>query len=133
MGRLVQVKCYIGYNGNQSIDDVHANVQFRQGKRVATTSEWLTAKNNRSFDVSFIQVEPFTGVTPFQFADTPASGNASMGVVGYPGDLRDEITKEPGAHMYEMFLPNKFNLAESQWRMLEYDIDTYGGKSLALL
>ncbi|KAI1854417.1 hypothetical protein JX265_012451 [Neoarthrinium moseri] len=130
MGRLVQVKCYIGYNGNESINDSRAEVQFRQGKRIATTLEWMTAKNNRNFDVALIQVDgAFTGITPFKFADTPLSGTASIGVVGYPGDLRDEKTKEPGAHMYEMYLSNTHNLAESQWRMLEYQIDTYGGNS----
>ncbi|KAK7991253.1 ATP synthase F1 [Apiospora saccharicola] len=130
LGRLVQVKCYIGYNGHESIHDARAHVQFRSGKRVATTLEWMTAKNNRNFDVSFIQVDrPFEGITPYQFADTPLSGTASIGVVGYPGDLRDERTKEVGAHMYEMFQSNTWNLAESQWRMMEYQIDTYGGNS----
>lgn len=129
VGRLVQVKCYIGYNGHESIHDTRAQVQFRSGKRVATTLEWLTAKNNRNFDVAFIQVDkPFTGVTSFQFVDTPLSGTSSIGVVGYPGDLKDEKTKEVGAHMYEMFLSTTYNLAESQWRMLEYHIDTYGGE-----
>ncbi|KAK8054389.1 hypothetical protein PG996_013690 [Apiospora saccharicola] len=130
LGRLVQVKCYIGYNGHESIHDARAHVQFRSGKRVATTLEWMTAKNNRNFDVSFIQVDrAFEGITPYQFADTPLSGTASIGVVGYPGDLRDERTKEVGAHMYEMFQSNTWNLAESQWRMMEYQIDTYGGNS----
>ena len=131
VGRLVQVKCYIGYNGHESIHDARAHVQFRSGKRIATTLEWMTAKNNRNFDVSFIQVDkPFEGITPYQFADTPLSGTTSVGVVGYPGDLKDEKTKEIGAHMYEMFMPNTWNLAESQWRMLEYQIDTYGGEQL---
>ncbi|KAK6854769.1 ATP synthase F1 [Apiospora arundinis] len=130
LGRLVQVKCYIGYNGHESIHDARAHVQFRSGKRVATTLEWMTAKNNRNFDVSFIQVDrPFDGITPYQFADTPLSGTTSIGVVGYPGDLKDEKTKEVGAHMYEMFQSNTWNLAESQWRMMEYQIDTYGGNS----
>ncbi|KAF2811320.1 trypsin-like serine protease, partial [Mytilinidion resinicola] len=130
MGRLVQVKCYIGYNGNNSIKDYSANVQCRQGKRVATTLDWLTAKGNRAFDASFILLDsPFEGITPFKFADTPLSGSMSLGVVGYPGDLKDPATNEPGAHMYEMFLPTKFNLVDSQWRMLEYEIDTFGGNS----
>ncbi|KAK8119663.1 uncharacterized protein PG998_004289 [Apiospora kogelbergensis] len=130
LGRLVQVKCYIGYNGHESIHDARAHVQFRSGKRVATTLEWMTAKNNRNFDVSFIQLDrPFEGITPYLFADTPLSGTASVGVVGYPGDLKDEKTKEVGAHMYEMFQSNTWNLAESQWRMMEYQIDTYGGNS----
>lgn len=90
----------------------------------------MTAKNNRNFDVAFIQVDrPFTGVTSFKFVDTPLSGTSTIGVVGYPGDLKDEKTKEVGAHMYEMFLSTNYNLAESQWRMLEYQIDTYGGES----
>ncbi|KAH0564820.1 hypothetical protein GP486_001793 [Trichoglossum hirsutum] len=128
MGRLVQVKAYIGYYGQASIAD--PNVQFRCGSRIATTLEWLTAKGNRNFDVSFITLDkPFEGVKCFGFADTPLSGSLDIGVVGYPGDLKDPGTGEPGAHMYEMYLPTKYNLADSQWRMLEYDMDTYGGNS----
>jgi V8-like Glu-specific endopeptidase len=128
MGRLVQVKAYIGYYGQASISD--PNVQFRCGSRIATTLEWLTAKGNRNFDVSFIMLDkPFEGVKSFNFADTPLSGSMDIGVVGYPGDLKDPSTDEHGAHMYEMFLPTKYNLADSQWRMLEYEMDTYGGKS----
>lgn len=127
LGPLVQVKAYIGYSGQGSINDPKADVQFRFGKRVATTLEWLTAKGNRNFDVSFIQLEaPFTGIQPFKFADTPVQGSLSIGVVGYPGDLKDQAG-EPGAEMYEMFLQTNYNLAESQWRMLEYKIDTFGG------
>lgn len=127
LGQLAQVKAYIGYSGQGSINDPKAGVQFRFGKRVATTLEWLTAKGNRNFDVAFIQLEaPFTGIEPFRFADTPVQGSLSIGVVGYPGDLKDRAG-EPGAEMYEMFLQTNYNLAESQWRMLEYKIDTFGG------
>jgi V8-like Glu-specific endopeptidase len=129
LGRLVQVKAYIGYYGEGSVDD--PAVQFRYGSRIATTLEWLTTKGNRSFDVAFIKLnKPFEGVGCFQFADTPLSDTIDIGVVGYPGDLKDPKTKEPGAFMYEMYLPTKYNLANSEWRMLEYEIDTYGGKSL---
>ena len=48
--------------------------------------------------------QPFQGIVPIQFTETPAKGNMELGVVGYPGDLSDKQTGEKGAHMYEMFL-----------------------------
>lgn len=44
--------------------------------------------------------EPFTNVAPFKFAATPATGSESLGVVGYPGDMR--MNGESGAQMYEV-------------------------------
>jgi hypothetical protein len=61
------------------------NVQFRKGIKVATTSEWIKTGESHH-DVSFIQLqEPFKGIKPFKFEDTPLSVNYSLGVVGYPG------------------------------------------------
>ncbi|KAH0555794.1 hypothetical protein GP486_006262 [Trichoglossum hirsutum] len=126
MGRLTQVKAYIGYHGKESIGE--PSVQFRKGKRVVTTSEWLTAPN-RSHDVSLIQLtKPFTDVKPIKYADTPMSDAAILGVVGFPGDLTN-ASGEPGAEMYQMFLNTEYDLAKSKDRMLEYEIDTYGGNS----
>jgi V8-like Glu-specific endopeptidase len=127
LGRLTHIKAYLGYSGKGSISD--SNVQFRKGKRVVTTSEWLTTRGNKSHDVSFIQLQhPFTKVQPIRFVDTPKSGTLVLGVVGYPGDKTDGNTGEAGARMYQMFRETPYNLEESRDRMLEYTIDTYGGK-----
>ena len=50
-------------------------------------------------------------------------------MVGYPGDLSDRSTGEKGAFMYEMFLRTEFELATQKDTMLEYYMDTFGGKS----
>ncbi len=130
-GPVSQVKAYIGYDGKASIKT--PDVQFRHAARVATTSGWLSAKGNRQFDVSFMKLQrPFTGVSPFKFADTPESGSLSLGVVGYPADLQGPHG-EAGGSMYEMFLHTDWKLSDSDWRMLQYQIDTFGGKSLIVL
>lgn len=70
-----------------------------------TTEGWLRGRGAKKFDVSFMQVEkPFTDITPIVYTETPESGEYTIGVVGYPGDLKDDKTGEKGAYMYEMFL-----------------------------
>ncbi|KAJ4293978.1 hypothetical protein N0V90_007667 [Kalmusia sp. IMI 367209] len=130
LGPVVQIQAYVGYNGKDSVTDLKAKVQFRTGKRVATTLEWVTAKGQRKFDVGFVQLDaPFTNVTPWKFDETPLSGSYKLGVVGYPGDLSDPKTKEMGAQMYEMYLNTNYHLAESHLQMIQYEIDTAGGNS----
>ena len=73
---------------------------------------------------------PFTGIKPIKHAPTPAEGNFTIGVVGYPDDLEDASTNEKGAHMYEMYLQTRFNLIAQQEYILQYQIDTFGGKPL---
>ena len=100
LGRLTHVKAYIGYAGKESIKDTSKfAVQFRTGKRVATTQRWLSGGDNESGDVSFIQVnKPFTAITPIKYQQTPLTGTKVMlGVVGFPGDLVNPKTKEQGA------------------------------------
>lgn len=102
MGRLIQVKAYVGYNGKASIGD--PNVQFEQGSRVATTAEWLRSKGVSAYDIAFIKLQqPFSRAIPIKFEDTPKSGLASLGVVGHVEDLVDKYIGEKGAHMYEVF------------------------------
>ena len=104
MGRATEIKAYIGYSGQASIKN--PNVQFRTAKRIVTTEGWLKARGAKNFDVGFVQVnKPFTGITPIKYEETPVQGDLTLGVVGYPGDLKDEHTNEKGAFMYEMFLP----------------------------
>lgn len=104
MGRADEVKAYIGYRGKDSAKE--ADVQFRHVKRIVTTEGWVKTKGQKSFDVSFMQVDkPFTGITPIRFEETPVQGSLEIGVVGYPADLYDKRTGEHGAYMHEMFLP----------------------------
>ena len=128
-GRCVQVKAYIGYDGKDSA--ARSDVQFRSGKKIVTTGGWLKSAENRVNDVSFIQLnKPFTGVTPFQFDNTPIQGNEVLGVVGYPGDKRYNEAKggERGAQMWGEFIKVKWDLSASARHMLEYRINTYAGK-----
>jgi V8-like Glu-specific endopeptidase len=129
-GRLVQLQAYVGYTGKTDIKSPRQGVQVRSGKRVATTAGYLKAAGNRAADFALIELDkPFTGVTPFKWADTPSSANLELGVVGYPGDKFDTNSPEHGAEMWEHFLPVQYDLAKSNWRTISYMIDTYGGKS----
>ncbi|KAL9010457.1 MAG: hypothetical protein Q9173_004607 [Seirophora scorigena] len=128
LGRATEVKAYIGYHGNQSVKK--PETQFRHVTRIVTTEGWLRGRGAKNFDVSFMQVEkPFTDITPIVYSETPESGEYTIGVVGYPGDLKDDKTGEKGAYMYEMFLETKYDLALQADTMLEYQIDTFGGNS----
>ena len=103
LGRATEVKAYIGYQGDASVKN--PNTQFRHVKRIVITEGWLKGRGAKNFDVSFMQVQkPFTGITPIKYTETPQSGEYTLGVVGYPGDLKDSKTGEKGAYMYEMFL-----------------------------
>ncbi|KAL8903126.1 MAG: hypothetical protein Q9207_004129 [Kuettlingeria erythrocarpa] len=127
-GKLVEIKAYIGYHGKANVND--PNVQFRKGKRVTTTPGWLKSGNRRDADIALIKVDsPFENIVPIGYAATPASGLAKLGVVGYPGDLRDRKTEEAGANMYESYESTSWSLAKNEYRMLEYQVDTYGGNS----
>ncbi|RSM11261.1 hypothetical protein CEP52_003134 [Fusarium oligoseptatum] len=132
-GPADQIKCYIGYNGRDSVKT--SAVQARYGLNVISTAEWIESPNNRSRDVAFIQVDrPFTGnLRTFNFTKTPPSGQGIvLGVVGYPGDksLRDaDGEDEKGAQMYEEFAKTDFDLAASPGNMVEYRVSTFGGQS----
>jgi V8-like Glu-specific endopeptidase len=132
LGKVVQVKAYIGYSGKGSIGS--PDVQFRRGHRIAATEGWLKGPENRTNDVSFIQVEkPFTGIVPFKFAETPLQGNDMLGVVGYPADMKlnDKKDGEKGAQMYEEFEMVKYDIGTSPKHMLEYRVSTYAGTYIA--
>jgi V8-like Glu-specific endopeptidase len=126
--RATEVKAYIGYNGKESINS--PNVQFRTGVKIVTTEGWLRSGQNRHDDVAFIQLnEPFSGISPLQYAATPETGAETIGVVGYPGDKRYNELKngELGAQMYQEFRSVNWNLQSSVNGMLEYQISTYKG------
>lgn len=129
MGRLTKVKAYVGYNGISSAEDPTSSVQFQQGDQVATPVEWLRSKGTKAYNLAFITVQqPFTGIVPIQFQDTPRSGMTSLGVVGYAGDIADQDTGEKGARMYESFSSTTWNIEDSEYTMLEHGLDSYGGK-----
>jgi V8-like Glu-specific endopeptidase len=136
LGRAVHIKCYIGYHGRDSINS--PIVQCRMAKTVVTTAEWLTSKDNRHRDVSFIQLDrPFEGnLRVFSYAPTPKAGEEMIGVVGYPADkfiVDKDGREEKGAMMYEMFNDVSYNLEDKKsnpLQMLKYRISTFGGKCL---
>ena len=132
-GRLTQVKAYIGYNGKASADDPQSAVQFQQGGQVATPSEWLRSKGMKAYDLAFIKVQqPFTGIVPIDFEDTPRNALSTIGLAGYAGDITDRFSGEKGAHMYEVFFNTEWDLEQSEYIMLESALDPYGGKCLNL-
>ncbi|KAG5762794.1 hypothetical protein H9Q72_009098 [Fusarium xylarioides] len=128
LGAADQIKCYIGYNGKESVRS--PQVQARFGAKVVTPVEWIEASNNRRQDVAFIRLDrPFTGdLRLFSYVNTPEKGNGTyLGVVGYPGDRT--LQDEQGAQMYEEFARSDYNIGESPHRMVEYSISTFSGQS----
>ncbi|KAL6235095.1 hypothetical protein BDW75DRAFT_251112 [Aspergillus navahoensis] len=126
LGELTEAKVYLGYTGKQNIDN--PEVEFRFGKRVATTPGWMEKGGRREANLAFIKLnKPFREVTPYDYRDTPESDMMNIGVVGYAGDLRKN--GEPGAILYECFQDTEWSLDKSRWQMLEYQIDPYGGNS----
>lgn len=126
-GRAVEIKCYAGWEGTANIDP--SKVEFRNAARVVTTERWLQTRGSKPYDFALIRVDkPFTNVTPFQYIETPPfQANARLGIVGYPAETRDQ-NGERGAKMYEMFLDTEYNLEKQADTMIEYSIDTEGGK-----
>ncbi|KAF5598799.1 glutamyl endopeptidase [Fusarium pseudocircinatum] len=128
LGAADQIKCYIGYNGKESVGS--PQVQARFGAKVVTPMEWIEASNNRRQDVAFIRLDrPFTGdLRLFSYLNTPEKGNSTyLGVVGYPGDRT--LQDEQGAQMYEEFARSDYNIGESPHHMVEYSISTFAGQS----
>ncbi|KAJ7860688.1 hypothetical protein B0H14DRAFT_2744005 [Mycena olivaceomarginata] len=124
-----QIKCYIGYNGAQSVPSQDLPftyegiaAQARYGSKVITPESWTTDEvAPRRHDVAFIQVHrPFTGdLSLFEYIDTPAMVTlpVELGVVG------------PGDQMYESFNETIYNLNDHRLHMISYTISTYGGQS----
>ncbi|KNB12760.1 hypothetical protein FOXG_12268 [Fusarium oxysporum f. sp. lycopersici 4287] len=128
LGPADQIKCYIGYNGKQSVGS--PQVQARYGAKVVTPVEWIEGSSNRAKDVAFIQLDrPFTGnLRIFSYVKTPEAGDGTyLGVVGYPGD--QTLEDEQGAQMYEEFARSDYNIGESPHHMVEYSISTFAGQS----
>ncbi|KAF4428874.1 Glutamyl endopeptidase [Fusarium acutatum] len=128
LGAADQIKCYIGYNGKQSVGS--PQVQARFGAKVVTPVEWIEGSTNRRQDVAFIRLDrPFTGdLRLFSYLNTPEKGNGTyLGVVGYPGDRT--LQDEQGAQMYEEFARSDYNIGESPYHMVEYSISTFSGQS----
>jgi V8-like Glu-specific endopeptidase len=125
-GAADQIRCYIGYNGKESVKS--SQVQVRSGAKVVTPVEWIENSGNRRQDVAFIQLDrPFTGnLRLFSYLDTPEKGNGTyLGVVGYPGDKA--LQGEQGAQMYEEFARSDWTIGESPRRMVEYSVSTFSG------
>lgn len=83
----------------------------------------------KAYDLAFIKVQqPFTEIVPIDFEDTPRSEISTIGLAGYAGDITDRFSGEKGAHMYEVFLNTGWDLEDSEYIMLEYALDPFGGK-----
>ncbi|EXM16543.1 Peptidase S1, PA clan, chymotrypsin-like fold [Fusarium oxysporum f. sp. vasinfectum] len=126
-GKAAKIRAYIGYNGKGSIGQ--PDVQFRQGRKMVTTKEWITSDINRANDVSLILLEkPFNNVVPINYNPTvTAFKDWNLGVVGYPADRT--LNDEPGAQMYEMFKATTCDLSKTSLNMLEYTISSGAGQS----
>ncbi|KAI1114166.1 extracellular metalloprotease [Nemania sp. NC0429] len=132
LGRLVKVKAFIGYSGRESVSN--GKVKARWGSAIATTDGWInTVGGKETGDVSFIKLSKAFDASEvskvYTWTETPISRDAAeLGVVGYPGDIIND-KGERGAVMHEMFKKTDFNLDKSQFHMLQYMIDTFGGNS----
>ncbi|KAJ6532033.1 hypothetical protein B0H19DRAFT_1214270 [Mycena capillaripes] len=130
-GAATQIKCYIGYNGVESVPKQEGTpgVQPRYGSKVATTASWIEDSDARPRDVAFIQVhKDFTGyLNVFKFTETILLATLRLGIVGYPGEK--DFKTEKGAQMYEMFDATHCDLDQHPRHMFSYKISTYGGQS----
>ncbi|KAF7355723.1 ATP synthase f1 [Mycena sanguinolenta] len=134
-GATTQIKCYIGYNGAQSVpqrgsaeENIPA-VQPRYGSKIVTTESWTKDSGARSRDVAFVRVhKPFVGnLNLFKFIDTVSPARVRAGLVGYPGDK--DLDGEKGAQMYELFDNTPIDLDKHPRHMISYHISTHGGQS----
>ncbi|VBB81500.1 Putative protein of unknown function [Podospora comata] len=138
LGRVVQMKCYIGYCGLDSVTRPNSTVQARRALSTVTTAQWITT-GDRRYDVSFVRLDrPFEGrvrahdggstLRNFVIQETPMrEKGALLGVVGYPGDKY--LNKEKGAQMYELFETVDYDLGKGAGNMLQYRISTFKGQS----
>ncbi|KAF5230824.1 hypothetical protein FANTH_13675 [Fusarium anthophilum] len=126
-GKAHKIRAYVGYKGKGSIGQ--QDVQFRQGRKIVTTKEWLSSDINRANDVSLIMLDtPFKNVVPISYNPTvTAFKDWNLGVVGYPADRT--LNDEPGAQMYEMFKVTTCDLSKISLNMLEYTISFGPGQS----
>ena len=131
-GPLVECKVYAGYQGRNST--YFPSVEMRKVVEVTTSARYVANQSQRAYDAAFLTIEqPFDQVTPMSWESTPASGTGKLGVVGYPGDKIDEVTKERGARMFEMYLQTTWDLKSAEHMMLAYMIDTFGGELINLI
>src|SRR4051812_18749081 len=138
LGPAVQTRCYIGYNGRDSLTDPESDVKVAFGKTTVTSAEWV-ASQARQRDFGIIRLdEAFPGNLRIpEYTNTPPSEAIGLylGVVGFPAD-RSLVSKsrisEKGAQMYENFAMVKWDIAKSPLHMVEYnpqDVSTFGGQS----
>ncbi|KAJ6515419.1 hypothetical protein C8R45DRAFT_919467 [Mycena sanguinolenta] len=134
-GATAHIKCYIGYNGAQSVPKKGYSltdippVQPRYGSKIVTTESWVKETDARLRDVAFIRVhKPFVGnLNLFKFTDTISPARLRVGIVGYPGDK--DLDGEKGAQMYELFDNTVIDLQKHPRHMITYPISTNQGQS----
>ncbi|KAL4792254.1 hypothetical protein BDV19DRAFT_392255 [Aspergillus venezuelensis] len=129
LGELTEVKVFIGYTGRQNVEN--PEVEFRVGKSVATTPDWMEKGGRKEADLAFIKLNrPFDDVTPLRYRNTPTNERTQIGVVGYAADIKKN--GEPGANLHEAFQQTKWDLERSRWQMLEHNLDNFGGRSSSI-
>ncbi|KAL4950612.1 hypothetical protein BDW69DRAFT_197119 [Aspergillus filifer] len=80
LGELTEVKVFIGYTGRQNVEN--PEVEFRVGKSVATTPDWMEKGGRKEADLAFIKLNrPFDDVTPFRYRNTPTNERTQIGVM----------------------------------------------------
>ena len=121
------LNAYAGYHGLGSIGD--SDVQKRKGKRVVLPEAYCNNKRRVTCDVAIVKLrKPFDDAKPFEYRETPEQGqNEYLGVVGYPGDKGEDAP-----YMYKQFKKTSWNLGDAPLHLLQYEISTYGGKSICL-
>ncbi|KAJ8455345.1 hypothetical protein ONZ45_g18967 [Pleurotus djamor] len=129
LGECTQIKCYIGYEGDESVTSPHSDCQLRYGCQIITTRQWAQPEPGRSrerrYDIAFIRVRnPFEGQLNLpKYRETAPSATLSLGVIGYPGD------KDLGARMYGEFANTTYNIDTDEHHMITYPLSTSGGQS----
>ena len=97
LGKAIAIKCYIGYNGRDSLKKGH--VQICRGYRALVPYKWISQSDRRA-DAGFFSVVPgFKGkIPPLAYMDAPLGGRHPFLTVGYRGDRSH--AGELGAQMY---------------------------------
>lgn len=121
LGKAVEVKAYVGYNGKNSIgkDDF----QFRSGTKVATTKAWVESGLKQSGDVGFVALDrSFDKINPIQWEHL-LRGQLFVENAGYPSDAQSSREEEGAGTSRNTGL----DLRTTASNMSGYEISSYAG------
>ncbi|KAJ8521882.1 hypothetical protein ONZ45_g1419 [Pleurotus djamor] len=116
--------CFIGFEGPQSVTTPGSGVQHRSGQLIVIPERWTYSSGQSWYDWAIIRLDrPFNGhLNIIPYIDTPPSGTATLGVVGYPTD------KEHGTRMHDAYERTTYDL-DADPHLLLYQISTAKGQS----